>query len=237
MSILFISDLHLDASRPDIIHYFIELNNSIARYAEAYYILGDFLEYWIGDDDPAEELATVMDSLRDISNAGVAIFLMHGNRDFLIGEKFAQRCNLTLLPDPSLIDLYGRKTLLMHGDTLCTDDTEYQTFRQHVRSESWQKEFLAKPLRERRAIVNNLRTISREETLKKTDDIMDVNPTEVTRIMQAYNVDQLIHGHTHRPSIHTFELQGQPARRIVLGDWYKKNSYLIVDSNNYILEK
>lgn len=237
MSILFISDLHLDASRPDIIQHFIELNNTLARRVEAYYILGDFLEYWIGDDDPAEELTPALDSLRKVSDTGVAIYLIHGNRDFLIGETFAQRYHLKLLPDPSIIDLFGCRTLLMHGDTLCIDDTKYQAFRQQVRSPIWQQDFLAKPLQERRDIVLELRTMSQRETLDKTDDIMDVNLTEVIRVMQSHQVNQLIHGHTHRPAIHSFKHEEQSVRRIVLGDWYHKSSYLLVDSDRYILEK
>lgn len=235
MTTLFISDLHLDPQRQDIIRQFTSLLDEARSSATALYILGDFVEYWIGDDDSDHGLETALDRLRKLGQA-VPVYLMHGNRDFLIGKEFADRYHITLLPDPTVINLYGEPALLMHGDTLCTDDAEYQSFRKMVRHPQWQSEFLAKPLAERRAIVKNLRETSRQATEEKPEDIMDVNQQAVEQAMREHRVRLLIHGHTHRPSVHNFVLDGQPATRIVLGDWYQQSSVLTYTETGFTLE-
>lgn len=235
MTTLFISDLHLDPQRPDILREFTGLLEKAASSAKAVYILGDFVEYWIGDDDTEHGLETAFDKLRTLGRS-VPVYLMHGNRDFLIGRDFVDRYGIKPLPDPAVIDLYGEPALLMHGDTLCTDDTEYQSFRKMVRHPQWQSEFLAKPLAERRAIVMNLRQTSREATEEKPEDIMDVNQQAVEQAMREHNVRLLIHGHTHRPGVHNFVLDGQPATRIVLGDWYRQSSVLTYTETGFTLE-
>jgi UDP-2,3-diacylglucosamine hydrolase len=232
---LFISDLHLDTQRPDIIQEFVNLLDQAKTSAAALYILGDFVEYWIGDDDPDHGLEAAFDKLRELGGTE-PVYLMHGNRDFLIGEEFVNRYRLTLLPDPAVIDLYGQRALLMHGDTLCTDDVEYQAFRKMVRNPQWQAEFLAKPLAERRAIVMNLRKTSKEATEDKPEDIMDVSQRAVEQAMREHDVSLLIHGHTHRPGVHNFVLDGQPATRIVLGDWYQQSSVLYYDETGFTLK-
>lgn len=235
MTTLFISDLHLDPQRPDILREFTGLLEEAASSAKALYILGDFVEYWIGDDDSDHGLDVAFDKLRTVGRS-MPVYLMHGNRDFLIGAAFADRCGVQLLPDPTVIDLYSEPALLMHGDMLCTDDAEYQSFRKMVRHPQWQSGFLAKPLAERRAIVMNLRQTSREATEEKPEDIMDVNQQAVERTMREHNVRLLIHGHTHRPGVHNFVLDGQPATRIVLGDWYQQSSVLTYTETGFTLE-
>ena len=226
MSTLFISDLHLDESRPHIVDAFEHLLAGEARAADALYILGDLFESWIGDDDDAALPARVAQALRRRRDHGVSIHFMHGNRDFLLGADYAARAGLTLLADPSVIELAGERTLLMHGDTLCTDDVDYQRFRARVRDPQWQRAFLARPLAERRAFAAQARGESSRQTAMKAADIMDVNPLAVAATMRAHGVRRLIHGHTHRPATHRFLLDGQPAERIVLGDWYEQASVL-----------
>ena len=223
---LFISDLHLDPERPAITALFLEFLATRARQADAVYVLGDLFEAWIGDDDETPLNLEVMHGIRACVDAGTPVFVMHGNRDFLLGERFARQSRCTLLQDPACIDLYGIPTLLMHGDLLCTDDTEYLAFRDMVRNSDWQKELLAKPLAVRREIAAEMRRNSREKTAGKPESIMDVNPTEVLDAMTRHAVVQLIHGHTHRPGVHTLHVAGQPASRYVLGDWYDQGSML-----------
>lgn len=221
MTTLFISDLHLEESRPDITGAFLRFLEEKAPGAEQLYILGDFFEAWIGDDErtPLQDQAAA--ALRTLSDNGTRIFLMHGNRDFLLGEDFCARSGATLLEDPTLIDLYGTPTLLMHGDSLCTADVEYQKFRAKMRNPQMQKMILSRPLEDRLQMARQLREMSMATNQGKAEDIMDVTPAEVVRIMESYNVPQLIHGHTHRPAEHTLEVNNQPAKRIVLGDWDK----------------
>jgi UDP-2,3-diacylglucosamine hydrolase len=226
MSTLFISDLHLDESRPHIVELFTQFLAGEARSADALYILGDLFESWIGDDDDAALAAHVAQSLRALRDNGVPIYFMHGNRDFLLAEDYATRSGMILLSDPTIIDLDGQPTLLMHGDTLCTDDLEYQKFRTLVRNSDWQRNFLAKPLPERRAFAAQARDESHKHTSVAKAEIMDVNSTAVTKAMRQSNVRRLIHGHTHRPATHTINLDGQIAERIVLGDWYEQGSVL-----------
>jgi UDP-2,3-diacylglucosamine hydrolase len=223
---LFISDLHLDPERPAVTALFLEFLGKRARQADAVYILGDLFEAWIGDDDETPLNLEVIHGIRACVDAGTPVFVMHGNRDFLLGDRFAMQSHCTLLQDPACIDLYGIPTLLMHGDLLCTDDTEYLAFRQMVRGSGWQSELLAKPLAVRREMAAEMRRNSREKTAGKPESIMDVNPAAVLDVMRQHAVVQLIHGHTHRPGVHTLQIAGQPARRYVLGDWYDHGSML-----------
>ena len=224
---LFISDLHLDPGRPVITELFLGFLKNRATRAEALYILGDLFEAWVGDDDDAPMNQAVCRALKACAGSGTAVYVMHGNRDFLMGEGFADQSGVTLLDDPARIDLYGTPTLLMHGDLLCTDDTEYQTFRKMVRDPDWQSALLARPLDERRLMAQEMRASSREQTGGKPESIMDVNGDTVVDVMQSQHVVRLIHGHTHRPAIHELEVAGDLSQRIVLGDWYEQGSMLV----------
>jgi UDP-2,3-diacylglucosamine hydrolase len=223
---LFISDLHLDPERPAVTALFLEFLATRGQPADAVYILGDLFEAWIGDDDETPLNLEVMQGIRRCVDAGTPVYVMHGNRDFLLGERFAGLSHSILLADPARIDLYGIPTLLMHGDLLCTDDMEYLAFRDRVRDSGWQSELLAKPLAVRREMAAEMRRNSREKTAGKPESIMDVNPAAVRNIMTQHAVIQLIHGHTHRPGVHTLQVAGKPARRYVLGDWYDQGSML-----------
>ncbi|HET7921908.1 MAG TPA: UDP-2,3-diacylglucosamine diphosphatase [Gammaproteobacteria bacterium] len=236
MATLFISDLHLDAARPHITSLFLDLLAGAARRAESLYILGDFFEAWIGDDDPDPHPARVMAALADYHALGIPVYFMHGNRDFLIGSGFADKTGCQLLHEPTVLDLHGTPTLLLHGDSLCTDDAAYQQFRSMVRNPDWQRAFLAKPLTERRALAAQARAESRAQTAAKAADIMDANQDAVEDILRKYGVNRLIHGHTHRPAVHRFVSDGQPRTRIVLGDWYEQRSLLWVDADGVRLE-
>lgn len=226
---LFISDLHLCASRPEITSSFIDFLQTTAANAEALYILGDLFEYWAGDDDMEDvHHQAVIGALKKLAQTGVKIYFMHGNRDFLIGADFCHVANITLLQDPTLIDLYGRKTLLSHGDALCTDDTDYQAFRHQVRQSKWQSDFLSQPLRDRKSQIEAIRIRSEQEKSGKSFEIMDVNPQAVETLLTEYGFPELfIHGHTHRPNQHQLELGNHKVTRWVLGDWYEQGSYLI----------
>jgi UDP-2,3-diacylglucosamine hydrolase len=226
VTVVFISDLHLDDTRPQIVTLFEELLRGTARDAQALYILGDLFESWIGDDDDSEIAGRVARALAELAEGGTAAYFMHGNRDFLLGADYARRAALTLLSDPTVIDLGGERTLLMHGDTLCSDDVEYQKFRGIVRDPQWQRTFLAKPLDERRAFAAQARGESRRHTASTKPEIMDVNSAEVAAAMRRHGVRRLIHGHTHRPATHRFGLDGRGVERIVLGDWYEQSSVL-----------
>lgn len=226
---LFISDLHLAPERPEIIRLFLGFLDDTARHTRELYILGDFVEYWLGDDDPAPGLQPVFEQLRQLADSGVNIFMMHGNRDFLIGDALADRCGFTLIDDPWCIDANGDKVMLMHGDTLCTDDLEYQKLRVMLRDPAWQQDFLGKPLDERVAMAKALRERSRQETASKAEDIMDVNAEAVAGAFRDAGTRLIIHGHTHRPAIHRLKVDGEAATRVVLGDWYRHGSYLAFD--------
>ncbi len=227
---LFISDLHLCAERPAITQLFIEFLAQQAGNCDALYILGDLFETWPGDDDDAPDSARIISALRALRDGGTMIYFMRGNRDFLIGEKFAALSGCRLLPDPGVIDLNGVPTLLMHGDTLCTDDAGYQRFRRLVRNRCSQWLFLKLPLALRRRIARHLRAQSMSRTRGKPPAIMDVNAHSVAAVMRQHQVTRLIHGHTHRPAVHDFELDGKPVQRIVLGDWYTQGSVLRCDA-------
>ncbi|APZ42337.1 UDP-2,3-diacylglucosamine diphosphatase [Acidihalobacter ferrooxydans] len=233
---LFISDLHLDPSRPEVIDLLTRFMTERAAQAEGLYILGDLFEYWIGDDDVRPGLEPVIDALRRLTDGGVSAYFMAGNRDFLVGEGFAAATGCTLLDDPASIDLYGVPTLLMHGDTLCTDDVTYMQLRKQLRDPAFQAGFLALPVAQRRVQAEALRRQSREATSTKAMDIMDVNADAVCDALRSHGVHRLIHGHTHRPASHTLAIDGQPAERIVLGDWYTQGSVLSVTPRGHVLE-
>jgi len=216
---LFISDLHLEESRPDITGAFLGFLKTHAMGVEQLYILGDFFEAWIGDDERTPLQEQVAAALREVRDSGTEIFLMHGNRDFLIGNDYCERAGATLLDDPTVIDLYGTPALLMHGDSLCTADVEYQKFRANMRNPQMQKMMLARPLEDRQQMARQLRQMSMAKNQGKAEDIMDVTPEEVVKELEHHGVQLMIHGHTHRPAIHDLEANGEPARRIVLGDW------------------
>ena len=228
---LFISDLHLAPERPEMIKLFEKFVDDVAVDADTLYILGDFLEYWIGDDDKALGLEPVFAALDRLHLAGTTIRLMHGNRDFLIGHKLARQYHFDIIDDPYMDDLSDRPVLLMHGDLLCTDDIAYQDYRRKARNKMIQRIFLLLPLFLRERIAKSLRKTSEKATSYKSADIMDVNQQTVEDTMRKAGVDTLIHGHTHRPGIHEFELDGKKVKRIVLGDWYKDGNYLRIDDN------
>ena len=233
---LFISDLHLDPERPAVTDLFLELLDRRARTADAIYILGDLFEAWVGDDDTGPMNQAVSDGLKKCTTSGTPVFIMHGNRDFLLGARFAAASGCTLLDDPALIDLYGTPTLLMHGDLLCTDDKEYMAFRAMVRDTEWQRELLSRSLEERQLMAREMRDRSREQTGGKPEAIMDVNKEAVIKTMTGHKVQRLIHGHTHRPAIHDLVISGEPAQRIVLGDWYEQGSLLECTASGCRLE-
>ena len=227
MPALFISDLHLTEERPEANERFIDLLEGGAREADALYILGDFFEYWIGDDDLAAPFNAIMAGmLRGLIKEGVAVYVMHGNRDFLIGERFCAATGAQLLPDPTVHQIEGVRTLLAHGDTLCTDDVDYQNWRRIARSAEWQREFLGKTRAERRSMILGLREKSKAVIQAKPAEIMDVNDAAVARAMREHGVTRLVHGHTHRPGRHALTLDGRPAERWVLPDWYGRGGYL-----------
>jgi UDP-2,3-diacylglucosamine hydrolase len=235
MTTLFISDLHLDDRRPETtawLHKFLKVE---AAQAQTLYILGDLFEFWLGDDVPSKcsiEVATALAGLRD---QGVACYFMHGNRDFLLGDDYAKHAGLTLLPEEFVVDLYGEQVLLMHGDSLCTDDIPYQQFRQLVRNPAWQQDFLSKTPEQRLQIALQARDASSEHKDNVGMQIMDVNQDQVSDALVRHNVRRMIHGHTHRPAIHDLQVNDQAAQRIVLGDWYTQVSVLRVDAGNYEL--
>ena len=231
MFTLFISDLHLHETRPHITRAFFHFLHTQAVGAEKLYILGDFFDAWIGDDDDNALNTEVATELKKLSSAGTQIFLMHGNRDFLLGEKFAAQAGAQLIAEGTVINLYGCPTLLLHGDDLCIDDKDYIAFRQQVRSPQWQQQILAQPLTARRALAAQLREKSQAMNSLKAEDIMDVSQAEVIRVMQDTGVIRLIHGHTHRPAHHLLNISGKAAERIVLGDWHDKGWAVIADEN------
>ena len=224
MTTLFVSDLHLDASRPQVTNCFIRFLQQTAGDAEALYILGDLFEVWFGDDDPAPDHRAVATALKSLATSGTPCYLTRGNRDFLIGRRYAAECGLQLLDERTVIELGGERVLLLHGDELCTDDSGYQRFRRIVRSKLARRLFFLLPLGLRRRIADRLRQSSMETV--KPDSITDVNAAEVRTTMDDAGVRVLIHGHTHRPAIHQLQVRGQPAVRIVLGDWYTQGSVL-----------
>jgi len=224
---LFISDLHLTIERPEITQKFIHFLKHRAPQAEALYILGDFFDSWIGDDDFSPPIGKVKKHLKALVQTGTKVFYIHGNRDFLIGQKFCQESGVILLNEYSVIDLYGTPTLLTHGDLLCTDDVAYQDFRMKSRSKEWQDNVLSKPLILRLLFARWYRLRSFFHKRKKSQVIMDVNLKTVESVMSQYNTTRLIHGHTHRQAIHNFQIQDKAAQRFVLAEWTKENTSLL----------
>ena len=226
---LFVSDLHLSENRPAANEAFFSFIEGKARGAEALYILGDLFEYWVGDDDVEDPFNAVVNGfLRGLSRAGVKVHVMQGNRDFLFGPRFQEAAGAELLADPCVVDLAGTPTLLMHGDTLCTKDVDYQEWRRMVRSDKWQREFLSRPLGERHGLARGARAQSVAATGAKARDIMDVDEGAVREALRRHNVQRLIHGHTHRPARHELEVDGRRCERWVLPDWYGPGGYLEV---------
>jgi UDP-2,3-diacylglucosamine hydrolase len=231
----FISDLHLSADRDDINQCFFEFLREQAPQADALYVLGDLFEVWIGDDDQNSFMLSIAKAFNTLRQSGVPIYFIHGNRDFLIRERFAKQAGFKILPEQVVIDLYGEPTLIMHGDELCTMDIEYQAFRKKARSWWWPRIMLSLPLSTRRKLASKGRATSKQKQSKLSADIMDVTSQEVITCMQKFAVKKLIHGHTHRPAVHRLEIDGQPAQRIVLGDWYDQGSVLKVSKEHTTL--
>jgi UDP-2,3-diacylglucosamine hydrolase len=236
---LFIADLHLAADRPDITAAFLRFLREQAAKAEALYILGDLFEVWIGDDNPEPLLDDVATALKALSDSGVALYFIHGNRDFFLRKAYASRCGMQLLPAQQVVDLYGSPTLIMHGDSLCTLDIAYQKFRRWWNQPWWQSLMLSLPLSWRQSLARKARARSaRHKQLYITQtahQIMDVTPDEVVSVMARAGVVKLIHGHTHRPAVHQHVVAGQNAERYVLGDWYTQSSYLKVSATQWQL--
>jgi UDP-2,3-diacylglucosamine hydrolase len=233
--ILLISDLHLQEERPDITRAFLDLVAGRARDAQALYILGDFFEVWIGDDAMSPFQRSICQALRELSDSGTQIFLMHGNRDFMIGRAFCKAAGCTLLADPSVVQLNGEPVLLMHGDSLCTRDEGYIRMRRYLRNPLALFVLRNLPKATRHKLARKLRNESRSQTRMKANDIVDVTPDEVPRVMEHFGVRTLIHGHTHRPAIHKLQIGDQAARRIVLGDWDKQGWTVQVDEQGFQL--
>jgi len=228
---IFISDLHLTPDRPRASELFFEFTAGAARGAEALYVLGDLFEYWVGDDDLDDPFnASVADALRGVSAGGTALHFMHGNRDLLAGARFSGHCGAKLIADPLLLDLHGTRTLVMHGDTLCTDDVEYQKFRAYARDAENQRRFLAQPLAERRKEVAGYRAQSEKSKKEKHAQIMDVTPATVENALREHGYPRLIHGHTHRPARHVHVVDGRACERWVLTDWYGRAGFLRCDA-------
>jgi UDP-2,3-diacylglucosamine hydrolase len=236
MSTLFISDLHLHPSRPAIIKCFLTFLKQRQGRADALYILGDLFESWIGDDHPEPVYQPVKLALKAFSDAGTPVYVMHGNRDFLLGAKFAAETGCRLLPDPSRIELYGTATVLMHGESLCSDDKDYQHFRRTVRDPAWQRGILGLPIEQRLQMARQALELSAQSKQGKDETIMDANQDEVRRSVEENRANLLIHGHTHRPGIHSFRNNGRNITRIVLGDWHKTGSVLAIDRQGWQLK-
>ncbi len=236
MTTLFISDLHLESSRPAMGNQFLSFLAGEARQAEALYILGDLFEVWLGDDDPNPYYAEMKSALRELTDTGVPVFFMHGNRDFTIGAEFAAETGISIIDDPTVIDLYGERVLLCHGDALCTDDVQYQQVRAMTRDPEWQAMMLAKTIEERIAFAVQARKESAERGESLNDEIMDVNQEAVVSTLERHDVETMLHGHTHRPAVHSVKLGDRDATRIVLGDWYEQGSVVRWDENGPRLE-
>jgi len=233
---LFISDLHLDSKYPEIQQQFLQFIDQDAKGSDALYILGDLFEVWLGDDDDTPDHQIIIQKLKSLSDQGTPIFIQHGNRDFLLGKDFQDRSGTTLLPELKIIDLYGDHVLIMHGDLLCTDDTEYQKYRQMVRDPEWQARTLELSLTKRKELAENIRSKSKQQKQQKAEDIMDVNQNSVAKTLSQHNCQLMIHGHTHRPAIHRINDNNMQATRIVLGDWYDQGSVLRWNKEGYKLE-
>ena len=236
MTIDFISDLHLDKTRPEVNKYFINYLDNINKDVTDLYILGDLFEYWVGDDDPMDGLNEIRASI-SLLGSKINVWYMHGNRDFLISKKICSNLNMHLLEDPTVITKNGQKLLLLHGDTLCTDDKEYQKFRSLVRSDEWQDQMLSKSLEERLALAENLRKKSIDANTHKKESIMDVNINEIDMLINSYKPNVIVHGHTHRPNVHKHILNHKYIYRYVLGDWYDRFFILSLKNKAFVISK
>jgi len=233
MKLGFISDLHLSENTPFVTEGFFEFLKTAAQELSHLYILGDLFEAWVGDDDDSQHAMSVMQKINHATRNGLEIFFIHGNRDFLCGQKFAEQSNLTLLPDPFFLNFFDQKIALSHGDNFCTEDLEYIKFKKEVRSEKWQQEFLQKPLDDRLNIASNMRDASQKNNSNKDISIMDVTPNAIQEFFAEHRIDLLIHGHTHRPNTH----QINSGTRIVLGDWHKTGWCLMLDEQQQELKE
>jgi UDP-2,3-diacylglucosamine hydrolase len=231
VSALFISDLHIDAGHPAIIGQFLSFLEGEARGASALYILGDLFESWVGDEAPDAAQSAAIAGIRALTGSGVPCFVMHGNRDFLLGPEFSRLSGALPLADPVIVTLYGERVLVMHGDALCTDDRAYQRLRATVRNDDWQRRFLGLSVDARRALAGAARQGSQAHTAGVAAHITDVNQHSVDEVLRAAQASMLLHGHTHRPGIHAFDVDGRPCTRIVLGDWFDQGSLLRWDEN------
>ncbi|MGF1720406.1 UDP-2,3-diacylglucosamine diphosphatase [Vibrio kyushuensis] len=236
MTTLFISDLHLSPSRPDITQCFLDFMRNEAIHAKTLYVLGDLFEFWIGDNDNSDFSIQVQQEFKRLTDLGIECYFTQGNRDFLIGKRFAKQTGMTLLDDETVIDLYGRKAVILHGDTLCTLDVKYLEYRKKVHQPWLQWVFNRIPFFLKRKIVSKVQSDIKEEKQTKSLDIMDVTPDEVISVMDKYSVDLMIHGHTHRPNIHRLNVSSGEGIRIVLGDWYTQGSILVYDENGFDLK-
>ena len=236
MTIDFISDLHLDKTRPEVNKYFISYLDNMNKDVTDLYILGDLFEYWVGDDDPMDGLNEIRASISQLGGK-INVWYMHGNRDFLISKKICSNLNMRLLEDPTVITKNGLKLLLLHGDTLCTDDKEYQEFRTLVRSDKWQKQMLSKSLEERLGVAENLRKKSINANAHKEESIMDVNVNEIDMLIESYKPNIIVHGHTHRPNIHKHTINQNHIYRYVLGDWYNRFFILSLKNQGFIISR
>ncbi len=234
MATYFISDIHLEDRHPQITDNFLRFMDAMAPQADALYVLGDLFEVWIGDDIRSPLHENIIASFANLHAKGIPVYFIHGNRDFLIGKKFAAQTGIILLPDPMLIELYGRPVLLMHGDLLCTDDEAYQRFRRRVHNPIIQRLFLLLPKFIRRNIATSLRKKSQQYGQQVAPLIQDVNQQAVERSLLHYQTDTLIHGHTHKPALHNFMLNGKPAKRIVLAAWHNGGEILRYDEQHQI---
>ena len=235
MARLFVSDVHLSEAAPAAIEQFLGFLATRAAGATALYILGDLFESWVGDDDRSPAAQRVCAGLRALTAGGVPCFVMHGNRDFLLGTGFCARTGSRLLGDPVVAELDGERVLLTHGDVLCTDDHSYQKLRSVVRDPQWQRRFLALPLPQRELLADEVRAGSRRHISRTVPEIMDVNAAAVATAFRTARVRRMIHGHTHREAVHDLEVDGAPAQRIVLGAWYERGSYLSCEDGRYEL--
>ncbi|NOH79426.1 UDP-2,3-diacylglucosamine diphosphatase [Vibrio sp. RE86] len=237
MTTLFISDLHLSPTTPDITQCFVRFMREEAIHADALYVLGDLFEFWVGDDDRSDFAQVIRDEFKSLTQKGVPCFFTQGNRDFLVGKRFAKQTGVTLLGDETVIDLYGKKAVVLHGDTLCTEDVKYLEFRAKVHQPWLQWVFNRIPMFIKQKIVAKVQSDIRTDKQTKSLDIMDVTQHEVERVMTLHNVDLMIHGHTHRPNVHTFNKNNTKYTRIVLGDWYTQGSVLVYDNDKSELQQ
>ena len=236
MTALVVSDLHLDPARPEIAAQFRAFLEREARAARALYVLGDLFEVWIGDDDPEPHKRAVIADLRALTDAGVGLYFLHGNRDFLLGARFCEETGGELLTDPTVVELYGRRVLVTHGDALCTDDGPYQRLRALVRDPRWQAQFLALSIGQREVLAREARAGSQAHTGAQPAMLMDVNAEAVAAVFRSARVDTIVHGHTHRPGVHALEVDGRRCTRIVTGDWYTQGSCLRWQPSGLALE-